>query len=117
MNLEIHTRGVEMNESLAQLIERRMLSALGRFGSRVRHVRVQLTDLNGPRGGIDTRCKIEASLDMPGSIVIHETHETPFAAVAHASETVSRAVRRRIKRLGSKRRARRQSPDKGWSAA
>ncbi|MEM8710751.1 MAG: HPF/RaiA family ribosome-associated protein [Planctomycetota bacterium] len=108
MNLEIHARGIEMTESLRELIERRVLVGLDRFASRVQRVRVQLTDLNGPRGGVDIRCKIEASLGAAGAVVVHETRETPFSAVSEAGDAVKRAVRRRIKRLRMRRRAARR---------
>lgn len=105
MNLQIRTRGIEMTRPLEEVVERRIRFALNRFGERVRHVHVQLTDLNGPRGGVDTRCKVEVSLDSIGSVIVHETSDTPFTAVALASDTVSRAVRRKIKRLQGRRRA------------
>ncbi len=104
MNVEIRARGIEMTEPLEQVVQRRVYSALRRFGHRVRRASVQLTDLNGPKGGVDIRCKIEAHLEGGGQVIVHQTRETPFTAVADACEAVARAVRRRSDRLRSRRR-------------
>ena len=42
--------------------ERRLSFALRRFQEHVRHVRVRLTDVNGPRHGVDARCAVTAQL-------------------------------------------------------
>jgi ribosome-associated translation inhibitor RaiA len=53
---------------------------------------------------VDIRCKIEAHLEGGGQVIVHQTRETPFTAVADACEAVARAVRRRSDRLRSRRR-------------
>src|SRR5687767_6121559 len=42
--------------------ERRLSFALRRFRQHVQHVRVRLTDVNGPRHGVDARCAVTAHL-------------------------------------------------------
>ena len=48
MKLELRAKGVRMTDGLRSFIEKRLGFALGRFGHRVRSVRVLLTDINGP---------------------------------------------------------------------
>ncbi len=108
MNLEIRANGMKMTEGLRAHAEERVRHALLRFREQVTWVRVQFTDINGPRGGVDIRCKIEAKVQTGGGIVVHETRETPFSALADATDAVRHSVARRLARFRDHRRGRRQ---------
>lgn len=108
MNLEIRTNGMQMTEGLRAHAEERVSQALLRFREQVTWVRVQFTDLNGPKGGVDIRCKIEARIQAGGAIVVHQTHETPFSALTGATDAVRRSVARRVSRFRDTQRGRRQ---------
>ena len=60
MKLYLHRKGISADPHWSQHLERRLGFALGRFGDRVRSVWAQLSDQNGPRGGIDKRCRLQA---------------------------------------------------------
>ena len=68
MNLEIRGEKYAVSEELQTHIERRLRFALGRFDGRIGRVTVRISDVNGPRGGIDKRCRIEVSL-IPRGVV------------------------------------------------
>ena len=55
---------------LRPLAERRIRSALRRLSWLAPRVRVHLSDVNGPRGGIDKRCRVELISDSTGPVVI-----------------------------------------------
>ncbi len=107
MKLEFRSNGVRISEALAEHAERRLRFALGRFGERVRRVRVQLTDVNGPRGGEDIQCRVLASLAPHGELVIQEVNHDPFAAVARASDRAGHSLSRHVRRIRARRRGRR----------
>lgn len=55
---------------LRDLTERRVRFVLRRLGSRVPRAEVHMSDVNGPRGGIDKRCQVELRTDGAGSVVV-----------------------------------------------
>ncbi|MBY0497248.1 MAG: HPF/RaiA family ribosome-associated protein [Cyanobacteria bacterium] len=75
----------------------RVAAALGRFTSRVRSLRVHVTDVNGPKGGEDKRCVVEVHLRQPArTTVIEDVDSCAEAAVSRAAERAGRAVARII---------------------
>jgi hypothetical protein len=55
---------------LRTLTERRVRQALKRMTWLVPRVRVHLSDINGPRGGIDKRCQIELMTNRGRPVVV-----------------------------------------------
>ena len=55
---------------LRTLVLRRVRFAMRRLTWLVPRARVQLSDVNGARGGIDKRCQVELMTDAMGSVVI-----------------------------------------------
>ena len=55
---------------LRDLTESRVRFVLRRLGWLVPRAEVQLSDVNGPRGGIDKRCQVELRTDGGGSVVV-----------------------------------------------
>ena len=93
MNIEIRNLNERIDQSQRDFIERRLLFALGRFGSRIRRVMVRLEDMNGPRGGLDKRCHIEVR--MPGrNVLVVDVRDVELEpAVSRAAERIARRVR------------------------
>jgi hypothetical protein len=81
-----------IDASTRAYIERRLLYALGRFGHRVRRAMVRVEDLNGPRGGLDKRCHIEAQLAGRGSLVVDVRDVELEPAIARAAGRIRRRV-------------------------
>lgn len=100
MQVDIHGRNVALDEKLRDHVERRLAFALGRFDGRIGKVSVRLADLNGPRGGVDTRCQLTARLAPSGRMMVEAIEDEPFAAVSAAAERLGRAVRRELDRRG-----------------
>lgn len=48
----------------------RVRFALRRLKALVPRAKVQFSDVNGPRGGIDKRCQVELKADSAGTVVI-----------------------------------------------
>lgn len=84
----------------AGLARRRLEFALGRFGSRVHSLTVRLTDLNGPRGGVDKKCLIAIRLRSPRrAIVIEDVDADATMAISRAADRAARAVARAVQTL------------------
>ena len=79
---------------LRSYAERRLAFALRRFQEHVRHVRVRLTDVNGPRRGVDARCAVTAHLTNGKELFVEATTAWPFRSVTQAAGRLSEAIRR-----------------------
>ena len=89
-----------LSPSLAPLARRRLEFALGRFGVRVRSLTVRLTDLNGPRGGLDKHCLVAIRLTSPRRlIVVEDTDAEAEVAIGRAADRASRVVARAVETL------------------
>lgn len=96
MNIEVLAIGFPLDTRLRSVVERRLGFALSRFATRLRRIVVRLDDQNGPRGGVDKRCRIEAVL-RDGRHLFAEDREAKWTlAVGLAAARIGRAVGRRV---------------------
>ena len=88
----------EVNPAIAPQLrayaERRLTFALRRFQQHVRYVRLRLTDVNGPKHGVDARCALTAQLTNGKQLFVEATTSWPFRSVTQAAGRLSEAVRR-----------------------
>lgn len=100
MRMAIREAG-QWPEETVELARTRLEFALGRFAGRVRSVSVSLTDLNGPRGGIDKKCLIAVRLERPPRVIVVEDVDADAAVVvSRAAERTARAVARAVDSTG-----------------
>lgn len=96
MNIAIQSSGLVLTEGLRAYVHRRLKTSLG--WALTRRLAVWLSDINGPRGGRDKRCKIQISLDHGKTIVIEDTEEDLYAAIDLAADRADRALARQMAR-------------------
>jgi ribosomal subunit interface protein len=106
MQIDIQARDFSLTQSLRSHVERRLGFALGPRYDRISRILVRLSDINGPRGGRDKRCRLH--LVMPGraNVVIEDTRADLYAAIDCAADRAARTVARKLARLRSCRRNR-----------
>ncbi len=84
---------------LRDLTETRVRFVLRRLGWLVPRAEVQMSDVNGPRGGVDKRCQVELWTDGGGSVVVaavaRNWRTALDDALARAMRFLLRARRRR----------------------
>jgi ribosome-associated translation inhibitor RaiA len=85
--------------------ERRLTFALRRFQRQLRHVRVRLIDVNGPRRGVDSRCSVTADLQNGHRLYVEATTTWPFRSVTKAAGQMSEAIRRHLGTVRTRSRA------------
>jgi len=103
MHVDILDVNLAADDGLRDHIERRLQFAFGRFSERIERLTVRLFDINGPRGGIDVRCRLDVALIDGGNVVAEGQGDNPFAL----SSRVIRRGRRLIGRALERRRRRR----------
>lgn len=106
MQVEIRSRSAELDAVQTEWVRRRLDFALARFGSRIRKVAVTFEDLNGPRGGVDQKCRIDLQLSSGERLLAEVVHEDVEPAAAMAFERIARRVRDEL----AKRREVRRGP-------
>lgn len=104
MQIDIQTRGFTLTDGLRDHCERRMRFALGPSSSRLSAISMRLSDVNGPRGGVDKRVIIKATL--PGAPPVVVGHDEPdiYIAIDRAAERISRTLSRKLRRTWRGRR-------------
>jgi putative sigma-54 modulation protein len=103
MHLEVRGVNYDLDGDLKGHIEHRLRSALGRIASRIGRLTIRLSDVNGPRGGIDKHCLIVVALVPRGVVIVEGSGDDPFALIVDAAKRARRAV---LRGLGRRRRDR-----------
>lgn len=86
----------------------RVRFALRRLGGLVPRAKVQFSDVNGPRGGVDKRCKVELTTETAGTVVIASLASDWRTALERSLGRATRVLRRGLQRN--------QKPVRGRSA-
>ena len=94
---------------LRDLTERRVRFVLRRLGWLVPRAEVQMSDVNGPRGGIDKRCQVELRTDGAGSVVVASVASDWRAALNTALAKAARFLMRALRRGADSGRVRQRS--------
>ena len=89
---------------LRTLTVRRVRLAMRRLSWLMPRARVQLSDENGPRGGIDKRCQIELTTDNAGSVVITSIAKNWLCALHSALARAVRALLHQLQRVRQQQR-------------
>ena len=105
VELFIRTERIGPVDALRQYVRRRLSFALRPFEHQIRHVRVRLIDVNGPRKGVDSRCSITADLTEGRRLFVDAMSAWPFAAVTQAARRLNEAARRELARRSARRAA------------
>ena len=79
-------------ESVRQQAQERMRFVTRRLRPFISWARIRVSDLNGPRGGVDKRCRIELKTEHQGRVVIESVATDWTAALALALGRVQRVV-------------------------
>ncbi|MFT3917213.1 MAG: HPF/RaiA family ribosome-associated protein [Anaeromyxobacteraceae bacterium] len=98
MEIEVRAMGMPVTEGMRAHVERRLAFALDRFGNRVARVTVRVADVNGPRGGPDKACRVNAALRTGHRVHIDERDLDAYAAIDRAAHRLGHTVARRLER-------------------
>jgi len=73
---------------------------LGALAMSIERISVRFEDVNGPRGGVDTVCRMKVVLSGLPSVVVEERGVDQRRALLRAALTLDRAVRKTLDRAG-----------------
>ena len=103
MQTDIQARGFPLTDALKNHIHNRLGFTFLFENSRVRRVHIRLSDLNGPRGGIDKRCLVEVRLEELPVVVVEDVQSDMYTAIDRAIGRAARTAKRRLAQQGSRR--------------
>lgn len=98
MHIDIHTHAFRLTPGLREHVEKQLAFALSHAGDSIIRLTVRLSDINGPRGGVDKRCLIEARLKQTPALVIEDVDTDLYVAIDRAAERAGRTLARRLAR-------------------
>jgi ribosome-associated translation inhibitor RaiA len=104
MRYELRAPKVMLTAGIRSVIDERLRRSLGRFREWIRGVEVVVTDVNGPRGGIDKQCRVIVRTGDGREVVGSERHESLEGAIAGAVARAAKGTRRRRRAYRDPRR-------------
>ena len=97
MQVIFESRDTEGREYQA-LAEQRVRFVLRRLAWLVPQASIRLSDVNGPRGGIDKRCHVRITLTDAPEVLIEDADADLYVAIDRAADRAERTVARRLNR-------------------
>jgi hypothetical protein len=86
-------------------VRERLRRALSPLAKRIDRLTIRFEDVNGPRGGVDTICRIKAVMTGADSLLVQQRAKNPEQAVGRAIPRLVRAVRRDVDKRPRRSRA------------
>jgi ribosomal subunit interface protein len=105
MQVTIQSRSFTLTDALRNHVQTRLGFTFSRARNRVRLVQVRLSDINGPRGGIDKCCSVKVCMEGLADVVVEDVQPDMYHAIDRAADRAARTVMRRLA-LDSNRRRR-----------
>jgi len=101
--------GAAFDDDQRDYVGQKLGMKLGKFAPSIERISVRLTDVNGPRGGVDQRCRVKVVLSGLPSVLVERRHVNMEAAIDTALHATEEAVRRVVGRRRMKPLHRRTS--------
>ena len=98
MQIQVNAADVDNSDAIELRVEEEVNHALNRFTDRITRVEVHLRNLNGPKHGIDKRCKMEARIAGLDPLVVEQDADDLYEAIHRAAKKLERAVKHQIER-------------------
>lgn len=86
---------VEISDSFAGHIRRSLEKVDSRFGDWLTRVEVFVKDVNGPKGGVDKHCRMEARPRGVDPVTIEHQDEDAYACASRAADKLEKVLERR----------------------
>jgi uncharacterized membrane protein YdjX (TVP38/TMEM64 family) len=98
--LKIRVSGVHLPAGFEPRARALLGRRLGRFATHIERATVRFEDVNGPRGGVDTVCRIKLAVSHRPSVLVERRAVDADAALKRSATAVAQAMDRSIGRSG-----------------
>jgi ribosome-associated translation inhibitor RaiA len=91
-HLDVRARGFDLTPSLRRHAVDHIAAKMAKHARAISNLTVRLEDVNGPKGGIDKRCRVELQIAGVGPVLVDETDQDVYAAMDVAGERLLKVV-------------------------
>jgi ribosome-associated translation inhibitor RaiA len=98
--LSVVTPGVALPDAFEEHVRAKLGAKLGKFATNIERVSVRFVDVNGPKRGIDTECRVKVSMHPLPTLLVTERGINARQAFELVCDAVARAVHRSLDRAG-----------------
>ena len=97
--MEFHLTGqhLALSDALKAYTERRLGCALAGIAQHLKEVDIRLSDVNGPRGGIDKSCAIRVAIRRLGVVFASAKGVDAYATIDRAASRIRSVLTRRLR--------------------
>jgi len=96
--------GVHVSDALEESIREALGAVDRRFGEQLTRIEVHFQDTNGPKGGVNKHCRIEARPRGLDPVLAENTAEDAYEAARGAAKKLERVLDGRLGKLADKQR-------------
>lgn len=100
MIYEINNRQAGIDDDEYREAQKLLRFSLSRFAGVITRVTVRFSDVNGPRGGIDKRCRVTAKMRTTGQVTVTGDGKNYLESLGNCLERLVRATRRQLEKRG-----------------
>lgn len=111
MIFEIHTRGFSLTGALAEAIEMRLNAITAGWREQLTRIDVTLSDVNGPKGGVDKVCKIRCMMAGNEPVFVESMAMDMYEAIHASFDKIKRLINKKRKRIVARRHRKGASDD------
>lgn len=98
MMINIHARGCYLSRTRKNRVLTQLRLHFGRFAEKIARIEATLSDENGPKGGVDKRCKLKIDMDKHPAVLVQHKATSIQAALQNAVHKGKRSVVRAVDR-------------------
>ena len=102
MNIFIQARQFKLTRALREHVQRQLDSALCKHDGQIIHVLVSLSDINGPRGGVDKCCQVRLMIPGRPVVIVNDIQSNLYVAIDRAAARAKRTLRKLIRSRADK---------------
>jgi len=98
VEIRLFDGSIKTSEAQHDYVLKKVGAAAGRLNEASGTIEVRLTDLNGPKGGIDKQCSIVVTPPGQRTLCVEEQAEDFYAAIDAAAATLKKSLVRVMER-------------------
>lgn len=93
---------VPVSPAARSSIEQQVRRVLAPFGTRIERASIRFEDMNGPKGGVDSLCRIKVVISGSASLIVEEQAASLREAASRAVRHIGKEMRRRAGKDGGR---------------
>jgi ribosome-associated translation inhibitor RaiA len=98
MQITLNDGNIRTSPAMLEFVQSQAGAAFRALGDRIHSVTVSISDLNGPKRGVDKACRVSAGVAGFGVISVRAVGPDFYGAIRDAIRKAARAASHRVRR-------------------